>query len=84
LFNINHNLLCALGVSHPSLDTIVAEANKAGFPSKLTGAGGGGCALILSPVPYSDVNEDGSSAMDSDSNKVQKQHQLRELIIKIK
>lgn len=47
LFNINHNILCALGVGHAAL-TIVKEASMSnGFACKLTGAGGGGCAITL-------------------------------------
>lgn len=44
---INHALLCALGVGHSSLTTVVEESDKAGFASKLTGAGGGGCAITV-------------------------------------
>jgi len=90
LFNINHNLLCSLGVSHPTLDVIVAEANRAGFPSKLTGAGGGGCALILSPVPYNrnDTNDCAATAdNDGDSDDIgdrEKMLQLQALIDRIK
>ena len=92
LFNINHNLLCSLGVSHPTLDVIVAEANRAGFPSKLTGAGGGGCALILSPVPYNhndtnDCADDDDDDNDGDSDDVgdrEKRLQLQALIDRIK
>ncbi|ODV77434.1 mevalonate kinase [Suhomyces tanzawaensis NRRL Y-17324] len=48
LVNINHGLLVALGVSHPSLENIkiISEVNKIGA-TKLTGAGGGGCAITL-------------------------------------
>ncbi|KAM3122981.1 mevalonate kinase [Candidozyma auris] len=51
LFNINHGLLVALGVSHPALETIkaIGDSHKIGA-TKLTGAGGGGCAItLLSP-----------------------------------
>ena len=49
LMNINHALLCALGVSNISLDKLVYAARKAGaFGAKLTGAGGGGCMIALS------------------------------------
>jgi mevalonate kinase len=46
--NINHDLLCALGVGHPSL-TAVRETSTScgGRACKLTGAGGGGCAVTL-------------------------------------
>lgn len=48
LININHGLLVALGVSHPSLEQIkiISDTNKIGA-TKLTGAGGGGCAITL-------------------------------------
>lgn len=91
MFNINHNLLCSLGVSHPTLDVIVAEASKAGFPSKLTGAGGGGCALILSPVSYNhNESNDCATITDDDSNNSddsddkEKRRQLHALIDRIK
>ena len=47
LFNINHNLLCALGVGHSSLTLVHETSNSCGCACKLTGAGGGGCALTL-------------------------------------
>ncbi|KAG5440472.1 hypothetical protein PCK2_000500 [Pneumocystis canis] len=48
LMSINHDLLCALGVSHQKIDKIVKIANDYNIGwSKLTGAGGGGCVIIL-------------------------------------
>jgi len=48
LMNINHELLCALGVSCEELENLVHAARKAGaFGAKLTGAGGGGCMIAL-------------------------------------
>ena len=47
LMNVNQGLLASLGVSHPSLDTICNASAKYGYASKLTGAGGGGCAFSL-------------------------------------
>lgn len=44
---MNQGLLCALGVSHPSLDRIAAIAARHSFHAKLTGAGGGGFAFAL-------------------------------------
>lgn len=49
LMDMNQQFLSLMGVSHPSLDHIVTEARNHGFHAKLTGAGGGGCAIILLP-----------------------------------
>lgn len=45
----NHHLLCALQVSHPTLDFVYSCSKGFGFPCKLTGAGGGGCAITILP-----------------------------------
>jgi len=50
LVRTNQQLLCALGVSHDSLDRICATVQRVAphtAAAKLTGAGGGGCALVL-------------------------------------
>ncbi|CAH1231994.1 MVK [Branchiostoma lanceolatum] len=47
LVDICQSLLNALGVGHPSLDQVSSVTAKHGLHSKLTGAGGGGCALVL-------------------------------------
>ena len=47
LICMNQHLLNALGVGHAALDTVVRVSEEHGFPAKLTGAGGGGCALTL-------------------------------------
>lgn len=47
LIEMNHHLLCAMGVGHRAFDTVCQVARECGFPSKLTGAGGGGCAFCL-------------------------------------
>ncbi|CAM9888428.1 unnamed protein product, partial [Phaeothamnion confervicola] len=47
LMTVNHHLLCALGVGHESLDRAVAVSARHGAACKLTGAGGGGCAIAL-------------------------------------
>jgi len=49
LVNLNHGLLSALGVSHPSLEMIKSLAMQHGFAAKLTGAGAGGCMLVYVP-----------------------------------
>ncbi|KAJ9220675.1 hypothetical protein DTO027B5_2202 [Paecilomyces variotii] len=48
LFRINHGLLVSLGVSHPRLERIreLVDYTNIGW-TKLTGAGGGGCAITL-------------------------------------
>ncbi len=59
LMNINHELLCALGVSSEELEKLVHAARNAGaLGAKLTGAGGGGCMIALvSPEKLGDVAE---------------------------
>lgn len=48
LLTINHGLLVALGVSHPRLERIRELVDHEGIGwTKLTGAGGGGCAITL-------------------------------------
>ncbi|CAM9745706.1 unnamed protein product [Scytosiphon promiscuus] len=47
LAEMNHRLLCALGVSHPALERVCEVARRHKCSSKLTGAGGGGCALTI-------------------------------------
>lgn len=51
LIDENHAHLVALGVSHPSLEEIrqITAAKPHGLHTKLTGAGGGGCAVTLIP-----------------------------------
>uniref|UniRef100_A0A182PU81 Mevalonate kinase n=1 Tax=Anopheles epiroticus TaxID=199890 RepID=A0A182PU81_9DIPT len=56
LVSINNNLLRSLGVSHPALEKIFAIAERAGFASKLTGAGGGGCAFVLLPTAFRELD----------------------------
>ncbi|EDW72290.1 uncharacterized protein Dwil_GK20799 [Drosophila willistoni] len=52
LFQMNNDLLKAIGVSHPKLEQIFTIAFKRGFFSKLTGAGAGGYAIVLLPENY--------------------------------
>ncbi|RYG46394.1 hypothetical protein EON67_09605 [archaeon] len=49
LMRMNHSLLNALGVGHAALDTVASISAKYGGVTKLTGAGGGGCAITLLP-----------------------------------
>lgn len=56
LFRINHGLLVSLGVSHPRLERIRELVDYADIGwAKLTGAGGGGCAITLLK---SDIDEE--------------------------
>ncbi|XP_017865762.1 PREDICTED: mevalonate kinase [Drosophila arizonae] len=52
LFQINNDLLKAIGVTHPKLEQIFTIAFKRGFFSKMTGAGAGGYAIVLLPEKY--------------------------------
>lgn len=48
LMTLNHGLLTSLGVSHPRLERLRYLVDQAGVGwTKLTGAGGGGCAITL-------------------------------------
>ncbi len=47
LIDMNHNLLAALDVSHPTLERLVYIAKSHGLHAKLTGAGGGGFGFVL-------------------------------------
>lgn len=57
LVAVNNNLLRAIGVSHPSLEAVFQLADGSGFDAKLTGAGGGGCALVFLPKDYESRKE---------------------------
>lgn len=52
LIDMNQQLLVFLGVSHPTLDEICRVTIRHGLHSKLTGAGGGGCAMALIPNDF--------------------------------
>ena len=45
----NHAHLCELGVSHPALEAVKSKTAAYDLNTKLTGAGGGGCAVTLVP-----------------------------------
>ncbi len=47
LFRMNQSMLKAIGVSTEKIDEIVSKFEKMGYPSKLTGAGGGGCVIAI-------------------------------------
>ena len=60
LVSMNHAILNALGVGHPSLDSVISASSRRGFASKLTGAGGGGCAFVLLPPQEIDTSREES------------------------
>eukprot|EP01038_Epipyxis_sp_PR26KG_P010637 gene10637-14284_t len=62
LIILNHHLLCGLQVGHPALTKVVELSASEGFACKLTGAGGGGCAITLLP---SVLDADSSSRLDN-------------------
>lgn len=47
LVELNQHLLNGIGVGHPALDEICKITKAHGLVAKLTGAGGGGCAVVL-------------------------------------
>jgi len=75
LITVNHGLLVSLGVSHPKLERIRALIDHTGIGwTKLTGAGGGGCAItILKP----------SSTTNSPSDPTHRQDLLTDLESKL-
>lgn len=70
LVTINHGLLVSLGVSHPKLERIREIIDHTGIGwTKLTGAGGGGCAItILKPQPPALTNGHANGAQHHDSS----------------
>ncbi|CAK1367637.1 unnamed protein product [Cercospora beticola] len=71
LMNINHGLLTSLGVSHPRLERLRYLVDQAGVGwTKLTGAGGGGCAItLLKPdiAPVGNGRNNGDSQLNGDA-----------------
>ncbi|XP_028313554.1 mevalonate kinase [Gouania willdenowi] len=56
LIDINQHHLNVMGVGHPTLDMLCRVTLAKGLHSKLTGAGGGGCAItLLRPETHSMV-----------------------------
>lgn len=47
LFQTNQQLLKRLGVSIPAIDQIIEKLSTWNIPTKITGAGGGGCLIAL-------------------------------------
>ena len=54
---MNHSFLVAAGMSHSSLDDIHHLATTNGLSCKITGAGGGGCALVYLPTHHPSIIE---------------------------
>ena len=69
LMNENHRLLQEIEVSSKELDYLVNLAKEQGaFGAKLTGGGGGGCMVAL--TPRKDLQEAVASAMENEGFKV--------------
>ncbi|KAI8335274.1 mevalonate kinase-like protein [Choanephora cucurbitarum] len=59
LVELNHCLLAGLGVSHSSLEQVRTITKQLDLKTKLTGAGGGGCAVtfVRDEVPQSVIDK---------------------------
>ncbi|KAK4902427.1 hypothetical protein LTR28_001255, partial [Elasticomyces elasticus] len=68
LMTVNHGLLSSLGVSHPKLERLRYLVDRADVGwTKLTGAGGGGCAITLLKPNTSNMNGDSTSSQPQSS-----------------
>jgi len=68
LIEENHAHLVTMGVSHASLEAIKAKTKSYGLSTKLTGAGGGGCAVTLVPDDFEETTlQDLIVALSSDN-----------------
>ncbi|TKA72432.1 hypothetical protein B0A49_06136 [Cryomyces minteri] len=72
LVALNHGLLFSLGVSHPKLEKLRRLVDDAGVGwTKLTGAGGGGCAItLLKPTTTSAPSSLSSSSSSPSPSKL--------------
>lgn len=70
LMSVNHGLLTALGVSHPRLERLRYLVDQSGVGwTKLTGAGGGGCAItLLRPEPSATAAPLNGEAVSADKS----------------
>jgi len=54
LIDMNQHLLEAIGVSHPTITNILQVCRAHALHGKLTGAGGGGCVIVILPNHFTD------------------------------
>ena len=82
LMTVNHGLLTSLGVSHPRLERLRYLVDQSGVGwTKLTGAGGGGCAITLLKPSASDTpggRSNGDAAHHTGSALQELERQLEE------
>jgi len=64
LITINQSLLKSLGVSHKTIEHVIAITDKYNLVSKLTGAGGGGCVISLQ------INNNDNTDIDSNDGSI--------------
>lgn len=58
----------ALGLGEDKGQGQQQQQQQPGFSAKLTGAGGGGCAIVLSPIPYTPRSADCVSESDASTS----------------
>jgi len=54
LFRLNHNLLASLKLSIPIVDQAYQISSEHSFALKITGAGNGGCVIVIYPSKFSE------------------------------
>lgn len=66
LADLNHGLLVTVSVSHPALERVRQVSRELGLGiTKLTGAGGGGCAITIVGTPHEADETANSAKIDS-------------------
>lgn len=85
LMSVNHGLLSSLGVSHPRLERLRYLVDQAGVGwTKLTGGGGGGCAItLLKPELTAEFEKLNGEAANASSETSTKPSPLRELELQL-
>lgn len=74
LIRINHGLLVSLGVSHPKLEKVRSIGDELNIgETKLTGAGGGGCAITLLHVDNNTPKANGTTVSPEESSQTEAQ-----------